>query len=655
MFLLLLPTVFSNSTAYLVDYYGLNSTGGRVDEFSTDTLEEIEKLVLNFTVNISYLNETINYWYFNFSMNGTNACALGNKQNDECYESYNNEWIQFINDSETATFEDSGHAGDFIHAFIVGLGSEEVNIVLEIDEHYQNVFKWYNAGYNFSDVYWGDNSLEELRLNRPLRINVTNIPIDADQYKFDVRLNFSGSPTNPVSVYACNGNETPSSFETDLNCALIVSKLGSAFQDDGTKLRGIFTKDLVDEIGTISRIYLSTDESVNPYYIKMYGITNVNHSEQLEHSHNSGIAWHTATIGYESELNINWYYYDGVNGESAFIYNIYAESNTTSCNLIGNVSWDINPVKNYPPVISLVNPKPNENLTQPYLAEFCIDDPNTDILNSSLYLNGDLVADGLNYSGNYYWDNFVNESTYNLTLIVCEVGTSELYCINETVIITVLNYCSEDINLYSIPLEDCNDDTLEWNVSYYYIDDNYGTCCNVTGLGSDCSVGNGSFTNYTQIDDCSTLDCLYDATPYLKFFDKRIPLLCEVNKNASYGFLTYVKADDQIIQINPERILIDRFGEYNTFQSVNGLVNLYYRSSVLRPDRNVTVIVEGQNGIFYEEMVVIPTYKDPYQLQDRLFWTWNNAGLIVGAVFMILIIGVLIVILIRRFAGEWRG
>jgi len=132
-------------------------------------------------------------------------------------------------------------------------------------------------------------------------------------------------------------------------------------------------------------------------------------------------------------------------------------------------------------------------------------------------------------------------------------------------------------------------------------------------------------------------------------------LLCEVNKNASYGFLTYVKADEQIIQTNPERILIDRFGEYNTFQSVNGLVNLYYRSSVLRPDRNITVIVEGQNGIFYEEMNVIPTYKDPYQLQDRLFWTWNNAGLIIGAVFMILIIGVLIVILIRRFVGEWKG
>jgi hypothetical protein len=122
-----------------------------------------------------------------------------------------------------------------------------------------------------------------------------------------------------------------------------------------------------------------------------------------------------------------------------------------------------------------------------------------------------------------------------------------------------------------------------------------------------------------------------------------------VNKNASYDFLTYVKADGEIIQTNPVREIIDDYGEYNTFKSQNGLVNLYYRSTNLRPDRNITVIVEGQNSIFNEEFIVTPTYKDPYELQDRLFWTWENAGLIGGAVFIIILVGIIIVLIGRGF------
>jgi len=85
-------------TISVTDFYALNSSLGRIDNFNTSNLEEIEYMELNFSITSSI--ENIDSWYFNFTANGTNACALGNKQSSVCYNFTNsqNKWIQFISE-----------------------------------------------------------------------------------------------------------------------------------------------------------------------------------------------------------------------------------------------------------------------------------------------------------------------------------------------------------------------------------------------------------------------------------------------------------------------------------------------------------------------------------------------------------------------------
>ena len=61
----------------------LNSSGGDAGGFTTDNIEEIERMLLNFTVYPAQ-NRTITSVYLNYTAGGANGCALGNKQESQC-------------------------------------------------------------------------------------------------------------------------------------------------------------------------------------------------------------------------------------------------------------------------------------------------------------------------------------------------------------------------------------------------------------------------------------------------------------------------------------------------------------------------------------------------------------------------------------------
>ncbi|MFC1685886.1 hypothetical protein ACFLZZ_02575 [Nanoarchaeota archaeon] len=467
------------------EVYGLDSAQVRVDSFNSSNLEEIEFMVINATLNAYGAVGNISDWYLNFTAGGTSSCSLGNKQSSICYNYSNtvNKWIQFINGTETATYDGtSGNAGDRIT--VVQSGSNtSINLLITIDEHYNpNVFKWYDALYNFSDVKWQNGTDQVITNDNFLKISVNQsmVPLDADQYKLDFRVNYSASPnepTSPLQAYACNSSYITGDPDVFTGCVLITEKLPAQLQDDGTKFRGVLTGYQISQFGDVKYIILKTDEIVESrnYQIKTYKATAGGYTTHWEYSNDSASTWNNLADGYETELNINWFY----NGAdpTAFMYSLWTNATGGNENSTeGNVTWAIT-VQNYPPIVDIISPGNNETFKQPYNITFSVGDDNN--VNSTLYLyqNGSfvsvLVSDMNQSNSSFYWSEEVNSGAYELLLDVCELGTSDLFCTNTTHTIvldntgptvTIVNPKNKTYNVVSVlfDLETINDAQSCW-------------------------------------------------------------------------------------------------------------------------------------------------------------------------------------------------
>ena len=457
-------TAVDNITITINFITPLNSSGDDVSSFNTSNLEEIETMELNFTVRSPFTNLTD--WSLNFTANGTSGCSLGNKQDSVCYNFTNSnasrKWIEFINGSQTDTFDGTefGRAtGDGITPTISkSADGREWNVSLTIDEHYNpNVLKHYSALYNFSDVKFQNgvnqritgNTIIEIHLGHPL------IPLNGDQYKLDIRVNTSSTlPNQPIESHLCNSTYKLISGNPVGNpaCALVVQKLQSEFQDDGTKHRGIFTKQLVDELGDILFLLLRTDEN-NPnryYFIKTYKATAAGYNTHWNFSNDNGATFSNLGDGYETEANINWFI-DG-NDPTAFIGNIYANNTAATSNSeLFNQTWDIDPTQKYNPMIELITPTVNQTILCPFNVTFKADDPNDDNLNISIFLfNGttlnQTIKTDMNQSNtSFNWNcSDVIGNVFNLTIEAKKIGNESFnssdtheIIINEAPVVTL--------------------------------------------------------------------------------------------------------------------------------------------------------------------------------------------------------------------------
>jgi len=429
-------------SAKLISYSALNSSLKDVGAFNSSNLKNIEYMVLNFSLTSPSGN--IDSWHLNFTANGFASCSLGNKQNNICYNYSNSNyrWIQFINNTNTGTYDAALQSqGDSIFQEIIGSGNQ-INVSYRIDEHYNpNVFKWYNALYNFSDVKWQNAANQRITNSTMIKIelNQTMIPLDADQYKLDFRINYSGNPQQPLASYVCNSSYNPGDNIDSEKCALVAQKFPNQLQDDGTKHRAIFTKELINNIGNIRYVLLLSGEPnlSNYYYLKTYKATASNYITHWEYSNNYGINWNNLNDSYETELNLNWFY-DGAQ-PTAFIYKMWVNTSVgTKTYNEGNITWNINATQNYPPLLAIIRPGPGSVITLPYNITFDTEDPNNDNLNTTLYLykNGQLnktLATNMNQSNtSYYWFDNTPDGDYDLVLKTCELSTTDLFCVNDT-------------------------------------------------------------------------------------------------------------------------------------------------------------------------------------------------------------------------------
>lgn len=562
----------------LIDRYAINSSNGRLNnQWNTSNLDEIEALVLNFTIN-NTAND-IDTWLLNFTANGTNACSLGNKQDSICYNLTNADpnfvWISFQNNTDTLTFDGLNRfGGDGIFAIETSGTTDNLQLGITIDEHYNpNVFKYYDAQMNFSNRTLQDGTDQRITRDNILRIRLNdslefvNIPTDATEYKLDLRVNTSGNPTDPLLAFLCNSTYSTGDPETNSNCALVGEELPSELQDDGTKFRAIFTNNTLITLGDLEWVVLLTDQAQpSKYYaLNTFGITNASHVQSWEYSTDKGTTWLNANDGFETELNINWF---DAGTETSFEYNFWAnDTGGNSLNLRGNITWDMGGSFNLKPLIDLVTPEENSTIQLPNSITWLSSDPNNDNLNISIFtfkngvLNETLVTDMNQSNVTFDWQTSIATGTIDLVIEVCELGTSELFCVNNThnIFLNMINLTGLTFN----PIQPKTNETT--NVSINYLNGDL----NSSDITANFSVDGVEVSVQTQlaVTHASIINFTLSSSNYVK--GQNVSVI--INATDTQGFNGSISSSFIVGDVPPNAPVIDLVGN-DTFNHLPSIL-----------------------------------------------------------------------------------
>jgi hypothetical protein len=357
----------------------------------------------------------------------------------------------------------------------------------------------------------------------------------------------------------------------------------------------------------------------------------------------------------------------------------------------------------YPSVV-IVTPLDNENINLPYNVTFTVTDDNSDNVSLFLYQNGELnmtlFTDYPTATSSFMYAVSTPTGIYQLVLKACELGTYDLFCINDTNQIFVNLSCVPLWNLsistpcqtdntryveysdlnncgssYGLPADNgtyvycdyCTPDLsgviydpvdcVSGNQSRYYIDNNYASCCVVTGLASDCLTDYPPYDNITII--CSPLASdiavVADDKPYLA---DRIDVLADMNMSNATKCWSYVKSENGILQTNPKKtdysdaLFTSKKTETREyFTPVMGQVNAYYTNENLVAYKNFTLGVTcalDDGTVVTGEKIIQPQYDDLRRVTARSAWLTEQMGLLVITVILFVIIILLLAYLIRR-------
>ena len=139
------------------------------------------------------------------------------------------------------------------------------------------------------------------------------------------------------------------------------------------------------------------------------------------------------------------------------------------------------------------------------------------------------------------------------------------------------------------------------------------------------------------------LDCFVDETPVIQF-NQNIVWSCSTDQDYCLSYMSY---NNSLYQLNPERTATAHVGIIDKFEVQNGIVNPFWTSQNLRRNMTVTFGVVCGNETY--EHNVTPQTKEYFEVIDRSVWVMDNAGYLIGAVFMVIIIIIIISMIIRAW------
>jgi hypothetical protein len=223
------------------------------------------------------------------------------------------------------------------------------------------------------------------------------------------------------------------------------------------------------------------------------------------------------------------------------------------------------------------------------------------------------------------------------------------------------NYCSENLTKEYIGI--CHQHGDEGIIDYNWTDQNYWSCCAVTGIVTDCSVDYAPF-NITQNESCiytindfeiqADLEALFGFGIGGLKSDKVSGKIYINDSNTTYYCISYVKtAQGDIVQTNPPytkrtestiSLIPKEIEDREFFVTKNGLANVYWTDHNLIKDmRDYIFGVEcaSDSERLISEVVMSAGYKNINEPITRWFWVKENlVGIIAG--FFIILIAILV-------------
>jgi hypothetical protein len=215
--------------------------------------------------------------------------------------------------------------------------------------------------------------------------------------------------------------------------------------------------------------------------------------------------------------------------------------------------------------------------------------------------------------------------------------------------VTTCNYCSSDIiPIYGL----CQEDSTQ---QVTHVDLNKPSCCDVTGLLTDCGINHPPY-NETSFQGCNAtvanvgnFSC--NPTPEMGNKDRQP---CQANipiqyANEPYKCNSYVtdKVTGEVVQVNPDSSA-HTLDSRDYFTPVHTKVDFYYTGKNLKPDKEYVVKLEcaSPTNVIYSEQPIERRYESMEWVTGRLLWVKNNVSNIIGGVLIsILIFGVLFFII----------
>lgn len=224
------------------------------------------------------------------------------------------------------------------------------------------------------------------------------------------------------------------------------------------------------------------------------------------------------------------------------------------------------------------------------------------------------------------------------------------------------NYCSEDLVAF---YGECSSNATK---TVQYFDNNFFSCCAVTGLSSDCSVTELYPFNETTYDSCfyfnntmSDIDCQNEPNFNLREKEYCLAYIPNEYLNESFKCISHITqlGTGEVIQTNPEyreraQSFLGMWGydpeSRDYFSPANAIVNFYYTAKNLNPEYDYILSVEcsSQQRTLSSSMNFQMAYEDFQFVFFRTKWYLSNAPYIIGGLLISLII------LLVLF-GWWRS
>jgi hypothetical protein len=206
------------------------------------------------------------------------------------------------------------------------------------------------------------------------------------------------------------------------------------------------------------------------------------------------------------------------------------------------------------------------------------------------------------------------------------------------------NYCNPDLQSNTTT---CINGTQDIS----YNDNNYGSCCLVTGLPEDCPTNYypyNTIVNQTCPMYASDLSCNVDTRPVIH---DKINLVCTMPDSQDYCCVINLYQGNSLLSTSPEYkttsnsfLTIASEQEARTcFQTTNLLMNGYYTDKELRPETpyKIQVLCSNNQTTKTSEYEIIGTYATPDYTTHMVKWAGDNAtylllttGLIIAGIIL---------------------